>query len=143
MKSKTHIFILHMKEIIYTVIFAALAVVLIILLIYMFGRKNNSETMVGVSQFSPGIYNSSLVLGSHQLELQVSVDENGIEAVSFSQLDDAVKSMYPLLETCMEDINNQLQEGIGLQEIAYPQSNQYTSSLLIEAINNALQKAAP
>ncbi len=36
MSSKTKIVVLHMKEIIYTVIFAVLAIVLILLLIFMF-----------------------------------------------------------------------------------------------------------
>ena len=39
MSSKTKIVVLHMKEIIYTTIFAVLAVVLILLLIFMFFPK--------------------------------------------------------------------------------------------------------
>ena len=52
MKSKTHIIILHMKEIIYTVIFAALAVILIILLIYMFSHKKTEETMAAIPDYA-------------------------------------------------------------------------------------------
>ena len=39
MSSKTRIVVLHMKEIIYTAIFAVLAIVLILLLIFMFLPK--------------------------------------------------------------------------------------------------------
>ena len=39
MKSKTKIIVLHMKEIIYTIIFAALGILLILLLILMFHPK--------------------------------------------------------------------------------------------------------
>ena len=42
MSSKTKIIVLHMKEIIYTVIFAALTILLILLLIFMF-RPDNKE----------------------------------------------------------------------------------------------------
>ena len=42
MKSKTKIIVLHMKEIIYTIIFAALGILLILLLILMFHPKEPS-----------------------------------------------------------------------------------------------------
>lgn len=43
MSSKTKIFVLHMKEIIYTAVFAVLAIVLILLLVFMFlpGHSKN------------------------------------------------------------------------------------------------------
>ena len=40
MSSKTKIVVLHMKEIIYTAVFAVLAIVLILLLLFMFLPKN-------------------------------------------------------------------------------------------------------
>ena len=45
MHNKTKIVVLHMKELIYTAIFAALAVLFIILLIFMFGKKDSDEAM--------------------------------------------------------------------------------------------------
>ena len=42
MKSKTKIIVLHMKEIVYTVIFAVLGILLILLLILMFHPKEPS-----------------------------------------------------------------------------------------------------
>ena len=46
MSSKTKIVVLHMKEIIYTVIFAALAILLILLLVFMFlpNKKDASNS---------------------------------------------------------------------------------------------------
>lgn len=47
MSSKTKIVVLHMKEIIYTVIFAVLAIVLILLLlIFMFRPGHHSDPMI-------------------------------------------------------------------------------------------------
>ena len=43
MSSRTKIVVLHMKEIIYTVIFAVLAVLLILLLVFMFSPKDGKE----------------------------------------------------------------------------------------------------
>ena len=56
MSSKTKIVVLHMKEIIYTVIFAALALLLILLLVFMFlPNKNESENSKQkyIHQFHP------------------------------------------------------------------------------------------
>ena len=44
MSSKTKIVVLHMKEIIYTVIFAVLAIILILLLIFMFRPEHRSAS---------------------------------------------------------------------------------------------------
>ena len=41
MSSKTRIIVLHMKEIIYTAVFLALAVVLAVVLFFMFGTRKN------------------------------------------------------------------------------------------------------
>ena len=46
MKSKTKIIVLHMKEIVYTIIFAVLGILLILLLILMFHPKEQSPAPV-------------------------------------------------------------------------------------------------
>ena len=71
MSAKTKIVVLHMKELIYTGIFAALGVLLIILLILMFlpgkDRKDSPapdtepETAQTASLYIPGIYTTELV----------------------------------------------------------------------------------
>lgn len=143
MKSKTHIIILHMKEIIYTIIFAVLALVLVFLLVYMFGHKKDETTMAPAAEYNPGIYTSTIVLGDSQVDVAVTVDKDHINSVSFVDLKESVKTMYPLLETCIEDISKQLSDNVPLNQVAYSTSNQYTVSILLEAINSALQKAAP
>ena len=137
MKSKTHIIILHMKEIIYTVIFAALAVILIILLIYMFSHKKTEETMAAIPDYAPGVYTSSINLGDAAISVSVITD------AALTDIDEATAAAYPLLATCMADISAQIKENVPLNQITYSSSNQYTVSLLLEAINNALSQAAP
>lgn len=65
MGSKTRIIILQMKEIIYTVIFAALALLMIFLFVYMFFLKKDSESAETASAptYTPGVYTASIVLG--------------------------------------------------------------------------------
>ena len=143
MGSKTHIFILHMKQIIYAAILAALALVIIILMIYFFNSKNSQETLSSVSVFNPGTYTSTLTLGDYTAKISVQVDENGIRSAQFSDLSEDIKLMYPLLEGSLEDISAQLAKGTPLSDIQYSSSSKYTATVLIEAINAALSKAAP
>lgn len=143
MKSKTHIIILHMKEIIYTIIFAILAVLLIILLIYMFSRKTAEETMAAVPGYEAGTYTSSINLGDTSVGVEVTVAKDGVKDAALTNMDEVTAASYPLLESCMNDISKQLKDGTALNQITYSSSNQYTVSLLLEAINRALSQAAP
>ena len=66
MSSKTRIIVLHMKEIIYTAVFLALAVVLAVVLFFMFGPgKNASHTAGEKSRYKPGVYTSSITLNDN------------------------------------------------------------------------------
>ena len=101
MSSKTKIFVLHMKEIIYTAVFAVLAIVLILLLVFMFQ----------------------------------------IDSIRFSNMDETVDAMFPLVQPAMEDIAQQICETQSLENIQYSEDSAYTSQIIIDAIKNALKNA--
>lgn len=140
MSSKTKIVVLHMKEIIYTAIFAALAIILIILLIFMF-RPKHQETNADVKKYVPGVYTSTVTLNNTALEVEVTVDESHINSIRFSNLDETVATMYPLIQPTIEDIAQQVYEKQSLEDIEYSQEYPYTSQVLTNAIDEALQKA--
>ena len=88
MNSKTKIIVLHMKEIIYTVIFATLGILILCLLFFMFSGDRHSS--VSDKKYTPGVYTSSFTLGNEDLELEVSVSDtsiNSIRTVSYTHLD--------------------------------------------------------
>ena len=85
MSSKTKIVVLHMKEIIYTVIFAVLAIVLILLLIFMF-RPGHHSGSNDKKIYTPGIYTSDITLNNTALEVEVTVDETHINSIRFTNL---------------------------------------------------------
>lgn len=95
MSSKTKIVVLHMKEIIYTVLFICLGILLVALLTFMFHPKNKETSSSKSTSYQPGIYTSQLTLGDKELEVEVTVDENHINSIRFSNLDDTVTTMYP------------------------------------------------
>ena len=140
MSSRTKIVVLHMKEIIYTAIFAVLAIILAMLLLFMFspGDKN---TRNNEKKYIPGIYTSTLTLNNNALEVEVTVDESHINSIRFSNLDETITTMYPLIQPAIEDIAEQIYDKQSLEEIEYSSDNPYTSKSILNAIDTALEKA--
>lgn len=143
MEKKTKIVVLHMKELIYTGIFVALGILLIVLLVFMFwpeGEEEDSEQTA--SEYVAGVYSASVMLNGNTFDVEVVVDESRINSISLKNLDEAVTTMYPLLEPSMETISGQVYENQSTAGIMYDDDNKYTSMILINAIDEALEKAA-
>lgn len=140
MSSKTKIVVLHMKEIIYTAVFAILAILLILLLLFMFLPKNK-DTKTNEQKYMPGVYTSTVSLNNTALEVEVTVDESHINSIRFSNLDETITTMYPLIQPAIEDIAEQVYEKQSLEDIQYSEDNPYTSQIIISAIDTALEKA--
>ena len=141
MGSRTKIIVLHMKEIIYTAIFAALGILLIILLVIMFRPGKGTDTTGTEKQYTPGIYTSTLTLNNTNLEVEVSVDESRINSIRFSNLDETVTAMFPLIQPAIEDIAEQVYETQSLDDIALSDDAPYTSQMILNAIKDAVAKA--
>lgn len=144
MSSKTKIIVLHMKEIIYTAIFAALGILLIILLVVMFrpGGKKQPADAHAVKQYTPGIYTSALTLNNTNLEVEVSVDESHINSIRFSNLDESIATMFPLIQPAIEDIAEQIYKTQSLENITLSEQSPYTSQVILDAIAETVEKAA-
>lgn len=104
MSAKTKIVVLHMKELIYTAIFAALGILFIVLLVMMFlpdkedspaPKEDEPVTSDAVSLYIPGIYTTELVLGNQTIDVEVIVDKDSITSIRMVNLNDAVTTMYP------------------------------------------------
>lgn len=143
MSSKTKIVVFHMKELIYTAIFVGLGILLVILLVCMFGKdegdkkKETEETM----QYQAGVYTSSILFNDNVLDVEVAVDENRINSISLVNLDESVETMYPLVEPALQELAEQIYESQSLDNITYSSENQYTSMVLLNAIEDAVTKA--
>ena len=144
MSSKTKIIVLHMKEIIYTAIFAALGILLIILLVVMFrpGGKKQPADAHAEKQYTPGIYTSALTFNHTNLEVEVSVDESRINSIRFSNLDESITTMFPLVQPAIEDIAEQIYKTQSLENITLSEQSPYTSQVILDAIAETVEKAA-
>lgn len=147
MSSKTKIVVLRMKEIIYTAIFVGLGIILITLLFIMFRPKKEAQTassdLVQTAQASymPGLYRTSISLGSQNLDLEVAVDADHINSISLLPLSDSVETMYPLMTPALEQLSEQICSSQSLENLTYPEGSQYTCSALVQAIKSCLSKA--
>jgi len=142
--AKTKIVVIQLKEIIYTVIFAALGILLILLLIFMFWPDKKDEAATTSSNlYLPGKWTSSIPLNDTVINLEVVLDENHINAVHIINIDEAITTMFPLVEPSLELIAKQLYDDVPIDQLKLAKDSKYTQTLLIEAIKLALEKAKP
>ena len=140
MSAKTKIVVLHMKEMIYTLIFEGLGILLILLLIFMFLPKESKKTAETMN-YVAGVYTSTIQFNDNTIDVQVVVDESRIQSVSLVNLDETVTTMYPLMEPAVQEIASQVCEKQSTDNIAYSEDNPYTSMVILNAVKSALKKA--
>ena len=90
MSSKTKIIVLHMREVVYTAVFLLLAIILAVVLFFMFGsgqKKNNAAD--AQSRYKPGIYTSSIKLNDNTFDLEVTVDADKIKSIRLVNLSES------------------------------------------------------
>ena len=143
MSSKTKIVVLRLKEIIYSAIFIGIAILVVGLFLFMFRPKKEapSASQTAASAYIPGVYTASLTVGSQNINVEVAVDADKINSVSFVSLDEAVTTMYPLMQPVLQDLESQIVNSQSLENLSYSMETRYTSQALINAIETALNKA--
>ncbi|MDD3239781.1 MAG: hypothetical protein PHW47_06830 [Lachnospira sp.] len=164
--SQTKIFVIHMKELIIGLVIAVILIILTILALVCFGGKSSSNTNNHVSQsthssdksavtsngnggksgsnssntYMPGIYTSSISVNGTPLEIQVTVDENNINAVELKNLSESVTTMYPMMQTSFQELANQVVKNGSIENVSYSADNKYTATMLLQGIQQALDK---
>lgn len=142
MSSKTKIVVLKLKEMIYTIIFVVLGIILLLLLILIITKKTTKENVnIPQSTFLPGAYTSSIVLATNPVDIEVLVDYEQIKSIRLINTSESVETMYPLITDSLDSIASQVIKNNSTENITYNQEAKYTSLVLIEAINQALDKA--
>ncbi|GMQ63758.1 hypothetical protein [Vallitalea maricola] len=138
----TKIIVLQLKQIIYTVLFVIVGICLILLLIYMLGNKNDTKAPV-MATYVPGVYTSSIVIENQPVNVEVVVDKNHINSINLTNLDSAIATLNPALVPTLNDLEIQLVNDTSFDNLSIKTDTKYTSSLLLGAIEKALDKAKP
>ena len=142
MSSKTKIVVLRMKELIYTGIFVALGILLILLLVYMFAPKDKKASSTADATYTPGVYTSTITLGGSTVDVAVTVSADRIESIAFNNLSETIETMYPLMQPALDNLSEQICETQSLEGLDYSEDTQYTSQVILGAVERALEKAA-
>ena len=108
------------------------------------GGTRNSISCASAAQvaYIPGIYSSTLLLGNATIELQIAVDKNHINSITLTNLDESVTTLYPLMSPTLSELATTILSEQSIDNISYGTENRYTSMLLMQAISEALDKAA-
>ena len=143
MSAKTKIVVLHMKKLILAGIACGIGILILILLFIMLragSGESPGESMD--TMYVPGVYTSSVLIDQNTFDVQVSVDENHINSIELINLDESMETMYPLLGPTLDELAEQIISAQSVSDITYSKNNQYTSMLLANAVNDALEKAS-
>ena len=89
------------------------------------------------------VYSASLVLNGQNIDVSVTVDSDRINSINFVQLDEAVTTMYPLMEPALNELTEQIIDSQSTANIQLDEGMKYTQSALVSTIEEALSKAAP
>ena len=141
MSSKTKIVVLHMKDVIYTLLFIGFIIVLGVLLFFMFRKTPEKNSNTDSQQYNPGVYTSTITLNDSTIDVAVTVDSDRIKDISLVNLNETVTAMYPLMEPALEDIAYQIYEYQSTDNITFSDESLYTSTMLLKAVEHALEKA--
>lgn len=134
--------VFHLRELIYTVVFVLLGIVLVISLIFMFCNRNSDEKQKETSsgQYEAGVYTSCVTLNGNPMEVTVTLDTNHINSITVDNISDTITTMYPLVEPAFEDIAKQIVDTQSVENIKFSEDSQYTYSMLYDAIVDTINQ---
>lgn len=136
----TRIFVLQMKDLIRTAVFALLGLALIIVLVVLFIPRQKPNATNPSSLYIPGTYTSSIILHDQPVEVSVTVSDSEITAVEMTEMDGTQRVFYPLFEPAMNDLAAEVlrYQSADIEPVTdYP----VTSAILRQAVSTALDQA--
>lgn len=134
MNLSAKIMVVHMKDIVKKGIFIVIGLgVLAAILVFLFSDKNETG-------FVPGTYSAEIILHSSPVVIEVTVDESRILDIAMLNMGETQEVFYPLFEPSFEAVREEILQK-QTTEIETESGSQVTSSILIDAINSALDEA--
>ena len=138
----TRIFVLQLKDIIKTTLFAVMGLVLILLLVYLFvPRGKDTESTGGAgATYIPGTYSAEIILTDSPVTVDVTVSADEILTVKMTNLGETQAVFYPLVQPAMDTLAREIVE---YQTTDITPSTEYpiTGRILLDAVQKALNKA--
>lgn len=137
--NSTKIIVIQLKELIMTVIFSIIGVILLGILLYIFIPKDKAAKESNL--YVPGKYISTVTLGNTPVNIQVAVSDKKIESITFEDLSTEQEVFYPLAQPTMDDMAQKIINKQSL-DIEISEQSSYTANVFLDAIQQALEEAA-
>ena len=74
--------------------------------------------------------------------LEVTVDADSIRSIHLANLSESTAAMFPLVEPVLDSLASQIYSTQSLENLDYASDQKYTAQMLIQAIEETVQKAA-
>ncbi len=127
--------VIKLKELIRTIVFAVLGVIIIVCLVYFAAGKFSNATAL----YNPGVYTSEIKIENGKADVQVRVDKRKIVAVNIIDKSQSLPVFYPLFETVGEEIaQNIIDEQTSNIEIT---DSSVTANVILSAVEESLAQA--
>lgn len=81
------------------------------------------------------------MLSGNTMDLEVTVDSDNVKSIRLVNTAETVETMYPLLTSSVKSLEEQVRQKGSTDGITYSADAKYTSLVLINAIDTALDKA--
>lgn len=140
MSTKTRIVVIKCKELIVAVLLSIIALVLIALLVIAIMNRNTDEPSAPSGRYAAGVYSSSVILNGNPVDIRVTVDEDNINNIEMVNVSETVTTMYPLIQNSFEEIKDLVIANEGVEGVTYSSENKYTATMILNAIDDALEK---
>lgn len=135
--------VFHLRELIYTVVFILLGIVLIISLVIMFtqNKGNDKKETETTGLYEPGVYTSSITLNGNSMDISVTLDSNHINSITLDNVSESVATMYPLVQPAFNDIAHQIVTTQSLDNIQFSEDSKYTYTILYNEVSDIISSA--
>lgn len=135
----TKFVVVKLREVVKTAIFAVLGLVILIGLITFFLKMGGGEES-GQALYQDGTYEGELQRGNTKSTVAVTVRKGKIKDVSLTKQDDAFAVMYPLMETAVKEVKEDV---VKKQSAAVDEGKEYTYSAqaILDVVQECLAEA--
>lgn len=134
--SGTKFVVVKLKELIKTVVFAVLGVIILVGLIWFFLSLGDNDS----GTYRDGVYHTQVALGEESAMVSVTVQGGKIEDVALSEVSESALVFYPLLQSAAEEVCKEVVKNQSLT-IQVSEQNAYSAQAVLEAVAQGLEEA--
>ncbi len=132
----TKFVVVKLKELIKTVVFAVLGVIILVGLIWFFLSLGNNDS----GTYRDGVYHTQVALGNENAMVSVTVEDGKIADVALSEVSESTMVFYPLLQSAADEVCKEVIKTQSLT-IQVSEKNAYSAQAILEAVAKSLDEA--